>query len=106
MILDSPVAVSDEDNCGKEYETIVILELKRPMRDDYTYAENPIDQMLEYVEKLSSNKVADKNGRIIRVGENTQFYLYAVCDMTPTLKVLELQTDIQRKTMRILKELL
>lgn len=30
MILDSPVAVSDEDNSGKEYETIVILELKRP----------------------------------------------------------------------------
>ena len=57
MILDSPVAVSDEDNSGKEYETIVILELKRPMRDDYTYAENPVDQMLEYVEKLSSNKV-------------------------------------------------
>ena len=74
MILDSPVAVSDEDNSGKEYETIVILELKRPMRDDYTYAENPVDQMLEYVEKLSSNKVSDKNGRIIRVGENTQFY--------------------------------
>lgn len=31
MILDSPVAVSDEDNSGKEYETIVILELKRPI---------------------------------------------------------------------------
>lgn len=31
-----PVAVSDEVNTRKEYETIVILELKRPMRDDYT----------------------------------------------------------------------
>lgn len=95
MILDSPVAVSDEDNCGKEYETIVILELKRPMRDDYTYAENPIEQMLEYAEKLSSNKVADKNGRIIRVGENTQFYLYAVCDMTPTLKKVAYRNDFK-----------
>lgn len=95
MILDSPVAVSDEDNCGKEYETIVIFELKRPMRDDYTYAENPIDQMLEYVEKLSSNKVSDKNGRIIRVGENTKFYLYAVCDMTPNLKKVAFRNDFK-----------
>lgn len=95
MILDSPVAVSDEDNSGKEYETIVILELKRPMRDDYTYAENPVDQMLEYVEKLSSNKVSDKNGRIIRVGENTQFYLYAVCDITPSLKKVAFRNDFK-----------
>lgn len=86
LILDKPVAVSDELNTGKEYETIVILELKRPMRDDYTQGENPVLQMLEYVDKLASNRVADKNGRIIRVGENTQFYLYAVCDITPKLK--------------------
>ena len=32
MILDKPVAVSDEPNTGREYETIVILELKKPMR--------------------------------------------------------------------------
>ena len=56
------------------------------MRDDYTQGENPVLQMLEYVDKLASNRVADKNGRIIRVGENTQFYLYAVCDITPKLK--------------------
>ena len=36
MILDKPVAVSDEPNTGREYETIVILELKKPMRNDYT----------------------------------------------------------------------
>lgn len=86
LMLDNPVAVSDEENCGKEYETIVILELKRPMRDDYTNAENPIVQMMEYVEKLKSNTISDKYGRPIRVGENTQFYLYAVCDLTPKLQ--------------------
>ena len=36
MILDKPVAVSDEPNTGREYETIVILELKKPMRNDYS----------------------------------------------------------------------
>ncbi len=86
LMLDMPVAVSDEDNTGKEYETIIVLELKRPMRDDYTQGENPILQMLDYVDKLSSNTVTDKYKRPIRVGDNTQFYLYAVCDLTPRLK--------------------
>lgn len=90
LMLDRPVAVSDEDNIGREYGTIVILELKRPMRDDYSIGENPIEQLLGYVDKLSSNKMTDRNGRVIRVGDNTQFYLYAVCDITPNLiKVAE-----------------
>lgn len=86
LMLDMPVAVSDEQNIGREYETIIILELKRPMRDDCTLGENPITQMLDYVDKLSSNTVTDKYKRSIRVGENTQFYLYAVCDLTPKLR--------------------
>ncbi|MBR1703472.1 MAG: ATP-binding protein [Lachnospiraceae bacterium] len=90
LMLDRPVAISDEANNGKEYETIVIFELKRPMRNDYNLADNPIEQLLGYVDKLSTNKVTDKNGRIIRVGNNTQFYLYAVCDLTSSLiKVAE-----------------
>ena len=86
LMLDNPVAVSDEENTGREYETIVILELKRPMRDDYTNSENPIVQMIEYVEKLKTNTISDKYGRPIRVGDDTQFYLYAVCDVTPKLQ--------------------
>lgn len=86
LMLDMPVAVSDEQNTGREYETIIILELKRPMRDDYTLSENPITQMLDYVDRLSSNTVTDKYKRPIKVGENTQFYLYAVCDLTPKLR--------------------
>lgn len=90
LMLDHPVALSDENNTGREFETIVLFELKRPMRDDYDAKENPIQQLLGYVDKLSTNRVTDKNGRIIKVGANTQFYLYAVCDMTPKMiKVAE-----------------
>ena len=85
LILDNPIAVFDENNMGHEYGTIVIFELKRPMRNDYSVAENPIEQLLGYVNKLSTNRVTDKDGRIIRVGENTQFYLYAICDLTSNL---------------------
>lgn len=86
MILNKPVAVSDEENHGKEYESIVLFELKRPMRNDYNNNSNPINQLYEYVASLKTNKIQDKDGRIIRVGANTKFYLYAVCDITNTLE--------------------
>lgn len=85
MILDRPVAVSDEENSGREYESIILFELKRPMRDDYTAGSNPVTQLYGYVQKLKSNEVKDKYGRPIRVGKNTQFYLYAICDIQKTL---------------------
>lgn len=65
---------------------IVLFELKRPMRDDYNSSNNPVNQLYEYVSQLRSNKKRDKDGRVIRVGQNTKFYLYAVCDITTTLE--------------------
>ena len=96
MFLNNPVALSDEENLGREYESIVIFELKRPMRDDYSSGDNPIEQMLGYVDRLSTNKMTDKEGRYIKVGINTQFYLYAICDITPNLKkIAELHDFIE-----------
>ena len=86
MILDRPVAVSDEANTGTEYETIILFELKRPMRNDYNDGNNPVTQLYNYVNFLKSGNAKDKDGRLIRVSSNTKFYLYAVCDVTNTLE--------------------
>lgn len=85
MILDQPVAVSDEESTGREYESIILFELKRPMRNNYTDGDNPVTQLYGYVKKLKGGTARDKNGRPIRAGANTQFYLYAVCDITSSL---------------------
>ena len=98
MMLDCPVAVSENENDGTEYDTIVIFELKRPMRDDYTDGENPILQLYNYVDKLRTNNVKDRNGRIIHVGANTKFYLYAVCDITPKLESVISHGGIFKRT--------
>lgn len=92
MVLDNPVAISDEENQGREFESIVLFELKRPMRNNYKEGDNPITQLYRYVKKLQTNKVTDKNGRLIKVGANTRFYLYAVCDITSSLE--DVLTDL------------
>lgn len=90
LVLDSPVVVADSKNTGKAYDAITIFELKRPMRDDYDMEDNPITQLLDYAKKIKDGKAKDSHHRPINASETTQFYLYAVCDITPTLaRVLE-----------------
>lgn len=86
MILDNPVAVSDDKNDGTVFDTIIIFELKRPMRDDYTDSDNPITQLYDYVRKIRNGEAKDKYHRPIRVNSSTKYYLYAVCDITSKLE--------------------
>ena len=53
---------------------------------DDSDSSNPVNQLYKYVSQLKTNTKKDKDGRIIRVGQNTKFYLYAVCDITTTLE--------------------
>lgn len=85
LVLDSPVVVAESKNTGTAYNAITIFELKRPMRDDYNMEDNPITQLLDYAKKIKDDKAKDSRHRPIHASETTQFYLYAVCDITPTL---------------------
>lgn len=96
MILDRPVAVSDRNNDGTEYDNITIFELKRPMRDDYNNDNNPITQLYNYVSIMKEQKVRDKCGRPIKVGSNTKFYLYAICDITSKLEKIIKERDFSQ----------
>ena len=90
LVLDSPVVVAESKNTGTAYDAITIFELKRPMRDDYNMEDNPITQLLDYAKKIKEDKAKDSRHRPIHASSTTQFYLYAVCDITPTLaRVLE-----------------
>jgi hypothetical protein len=68
------------------YSSIVVVEFKRPMRDDYDDSENPISQVFGYIEKIQSGQVSDKDGRPIPSLVNMPFYAYIICDLTPKIK--------------------
>jgi len=80
---DRPIAVVEEDapfNSG-----IVIFEFKRPMRDNYDDEDNPIQQILGYVNAIKEGTTIDRNGRPVRVPQATPFYCYVISDLTPRL---------------------
>lgn len=82
-------AFAFSDSKISPHNSFTIVEFKKPMRDDYQDfddSKNPIEQSEKYIENLLDGKVKGRNGRQVEVTEKTPFYVYIVCDITPTLE--------------------
>jgi hypothetical protein len=68
--------------------SIVILEIKRPMRKDVDSGEDrdPIAQTLGYLRKIRSGKMQTANGRPIPMAPEVPGFCYVVADLTPRMK--------------------
>jgi hypothetical protein len=83
IIFDAPFAFVEE---GPTFSAVVIVEFKRPVRDDFSGSNNPVAQVFEYVRKIRAGEALDRKGRPIPVSEGMPFYAYIVCDLTPSLR--------------------
>ncbi len=68
--------------------SIITVEFKRPMRNDYTLNDNPLSQSMELVEDIRAAKFLDpRTGRNISVAnDEIPAFCYIICDITETLK--------------------
>lgn len=83
IVFNRPFAFANDN---KPYQSIVLIEFKRPMRDDYTDEENPIQQINRYAREIIEGEAKDKHNREFDFRENTPIYAYIVCDLTRKLK--------------------
>ena len=68
---------------------ITIFEFKRPQRDDFadpSSKEDPVQQIIRYVNQIREGKFKTPAGREILVNDTTPFYGYVVCDLTKKVK--------------------
>jgi len=68
---------------------ITIFEFKKPQRDDFadqSSKEDPIQQIIRYVNQIRDGKFKTPAGRDILVNDTTPFYGYVVCDLTKKVK--------------------
>jgi len=79
LIYNSPVLFNNSENPENSF---VVIEFKRPCRNDYDNEENPIDQVYEYIDKIRSKKAKYPNGQLIIITENTPCYVYIISDLT------------------------
>ncbi len=86
QIYDNPIAVSEG---GKQpLGSLVIVEIKRPMRDDYSprsALKDPINQSLDYLMRIRKSKVQTRNGRPIANADSMPAFCYILADVTPKL---------------------
>ncbi|MDE0128808.1 MAG: ATP-binding protein [Gammaproteobacteria bacterium] len=64
---------------------ITIFEFKRPQRDDFvdpSSEEDPVQQIVRYVNDIRDKKYKTPAGRNMLVADNTPFYGFVVCDLT------------------------
>ena len=79
IVFNRPFAFSNDN---KPYESIVLIEFKRPMRDDYSDDENPIQQINRYAREIIEGEAKDKHEREFDFRKNTPIYAYIICDLT------------------------
>jgi hypothetical protein len=63
---------------------ITIFEFKKPQRHDFANPssdDDPVQQIIRYVNQIRSGRFKTPKGRDILVSENTNFYGYVVCDL-------------------------
>lgn len=68
---------------------ITIFEFKKPQRDDFvnpSSREDPVQQIVRYVNDIRDGKYKTPEGRKMLVAQNTPFYGYVVCDLTPKVE--------------------
>lgn len=84
-IFDNPVLMSEGTQLPPA--ALVIVELKRPMRDDARQGEekDPIEQALGYLDRIRQGKVYTAAGRLIPASEHVPGFCYVICDLTTSV---------------------
>lgn len=85
-VFDEPILVSEGQRLP--LASIVIIEIKRPMRNDAASGEekDPIEQALGYLERIREGMVKTSSGRPIPRSDDIPGFCYAICDITPTVE--------------------
>jgi len=86
LIFDKRVAFRVENETSNP---VIVFEFKRPNRDDFVNPaskEDPVAQIIRYVNSIREGRYRTPLGRKINVEVNTPFYGYVVCDLTPKVE--------------------
>lgn len=90
VVFNTPRAFTETSS---PYQSVVIVEFKRPERNEYPKSdEDPVDQVLRYVDKIKEGTAKDKYGKTISVGP-VPFYAYILCSLTPRIRQIAKSRD-------------
>ena len=85
-VYDEPLLVAEGTRLP--LASIVVLEIKRPMRNDAAAGEDsdPVEQALGYLARIRAGRVKTAMGRPIPESEEVPGYCYVICDITSSVQ--------------------
>jgi len=84
LLVDKPSSFVEGDY---PHHSVVIIELKRPQRNNYTSKEkDPFEQVYGYIENMQEGKIVADDGALVEVGKEARFFCYIIADLTPSLR--------------------
>lgn len=93
-IFDRKIAFSEPVENSSPINSVVVIEFKKPQRDDYTDDKNPVLQVLDQINDIRAGTVLNDVGRPVRTA-NTLIpaFAYVICDITPKLERILKNSD-------------
>lgn len=92
-IFDAPFAFTDENQ--QPFRNVTIIEFKRPGRENYDEKENPIQQVIDYMDDIVNGKIKTKDGLFIDGNDSIRFFCYILCDVNDKIKKYAKQKDFK-----------
>lgn len=85
IIYDRKLAYTAEDL--RPFTGVVIVEFKKPERNDYTPEENPVAQVYDYIRDLRQGKAKARDGASLdQVGEHVPFFCHVIVSLTTRMR--------------------
>jgi len=94
VIFDKPFAFTDEDR--QPFRNITIIEFKRPGKNNYADKDNPIQQVIGYMDEILSGKIKTRDGKTIEQSKDIRFFCYIICDLCDKIQLYAKQKDFER----------
>ena len=82
-----PSIKSDKVDLSEPISKMMIVELKKPMREEYSKPEDQIEQqIIKYLSHLKGNRLESFDRERIRIADDCVFYCYVVADIVGDLR--------------------
>ena len=94
IVFDRPIALTDRPE-HEQPEAITIVEFKRPLISSVEGQKNPVDQVLEYIERIQDGRAQNRRGRPLVANARTYFFGYVICELDPLLKKVLLRRNME-----------
>ena len=82
-LIGSPVLAAEGETLP--LPSIVVVEIKRPMRNDASEDKDPIQQCLDYLKRVRSGSIRTAAGRPIPPSQDQPAFCYVLADLMPTM---------------------